>query len=143
MHFSWSKTITAKTHITFKNSTDEQNYAIQFSVFNNYITVACMLPSTHLYLNQYQFKLKNQQCPWNPLRFTWKINLVKNDIFHTKQMNREEFSVQPYKWYVFLQLCDHFVSCVVANDIFYCISITLTIVSGDNLLFTICICFQW
>ena len=53
---------------------------------------------------------------WNPLHFTWKINSVKNDIFHTKQMTSEEFSVQPYKWYVFLWLCDHFVSCV-ANDI--------------------------
>ena len=80
-----------------------QNWSnVQLSVAHSWRTIPDNTDNIHLYLNQYQFKLKNH----------WKINLVKNDIFHTKQMNREEFSVQPYKWYVFLQLCDQFVSCV-------------------------------
>ena len=72
---------------------------------------------THLYLNQYQFKLKNQWSLWNPSHFTWKIVCVKNEIFHEKEMNCEEFAVQLFKWYVFLQLCDHFVSHMIVDHI--------------------------
>ena len=58
--------------------------------------------------------------------FTWKITGVKNEIFHEKPINREEFAVHQRKWFVFLQFCDHCVSCVwvVVNRIINWLNLT-------------------